>query len=315
MKGEYAMPIKIPNNLPAVDILAKENIFVMDERRALSQDIRPLKFIIINLMPTKIETETQLLRLLSNTPLQIEVTFLKMASYVSKNISKEHMSNFYKTFNDIKNDYFDGLIITGAPVENMPFEEVIYWKELTEVMEWSRTHVYSTMCICWGAQAGLYYHYGIQKHERKSKLSGVYTHQVLHRKTPLVRSMDDYVNCPHSRYTEVLEEDIAKEEELVILAKSKEAGVLLVTDRIGRQIFVQGHPEYDRMSLSNEYHRDVAKGLSPAVPINYFEDNNPANTPVLTWRNFSNTLYANWLNFYVYQSTPYELKNNLMYYI
>ena len=182
-------------------------------------------------------------------------------------------------------------------------------------MEWSKLYVTSTLHICWGAQAGLYYHYGIQKYERKSKLSGVYTHQVLHRKTPLVRSMDDYVNCPHSRYTEVLEEDIAKEEELVILAKSKEAGVLLVTDRIGRQIFVQGHPEYDRMSLSNEYHRDVAKGLSPAVPINYFEDNNPANTPVLTWRNFSNTLYANWLNFYVYQSTPYELKNNLMYYI
>ena len=207
------------------------------------------------------------------------------------------------------------MIITGAPIELYDYEQVGYWNELCEIMEWSKLYVTSTLHICWGAQAGLYYHYGIQKHERKSKLSGVYTHQVLHRKTPLVRSMDDYVNCPHSRYTEVLEEDIAKEEELVILAKSKEAGVLLVTDRIGRQIFVQGHPEYDRMSLSNEYHRDVAKGLSPAVPINYFEDNNPANTPVLTWRNFSNTLYANWLNFYVYQSTPYELKNNLMYYI
>ena len=309
------MPIRIQNDLPAKAILEAENIFVMDEKRANTQDIRPLQILILNLMPLKEDTETQLLRALSNTPLQVDCTFLMIESHKSKNTSQTHLNKFYTYFSDIKYNQYDGMIITGAPIELYDYEQVGYWNELCEIMEWSKLYVTSTLHICWGAQAGLYYHYGRQKHERKSKLSGVYTHQVLHRKTPLVRSMDDYVNCPHSRYTEVLEEDIAKEEELVILAKSKEAGVLLVTDRIGRQIFVQGHPEYDRMSLSNEYHRDVAKGLSPAVPINYFEDNNPANTPVLTWRNFSNTLYANWLNFYVYQSTPYELKNNLMYYI
>ncbi len=309
------MPIRIQNDLPAKAILEAENIFVMDEKRANTQDIRPLQILILNLMPLKEDTETQLLRALSNTPLQVDCTFLMIESHKSKNTSQTHLNKFYTYFSDIKYNQYDGMIITGAPIELYDYEQVGYWNELCEIMEWSKLYVTSTLHICWGAQAGLYYHYGIQKHERKSKLSGVYTHQVLHRKTPLVRSMDDYVNCPHSRYTEVLEEDIAKEEELVILAKSKEAGVLLVTDRIGRQIFVQGHPEYDRMSLSNEYHRDVAKGLSPAVPINYFEDNNPANTPILTWRNFSNTLYANWLNFYVYQSTPYELKNNLMYYI
>lgn len=309
------MPIRIQNDLPAKAILEAENIFVMDEKRANTQDIRPLQILILNLMPLKEDTETQLLRALSNTPLQVDCTFLMIESHKSKNTSQTHLNKFYTYFSDIKYNQYDGMIITGAPIELYDYEQVGYWNELCEIMEWSKLYVTSTLHICWGAQAGLYYHYGIQKHERKSKLSGVYAHQVLHRKTPLVRSMDDYVNCPHSRYTEVLEEDIAKEEELVILAKSKEAGVLLVTDRIGRQIFVQGHPEYDRMSLSNEYHRDVAKGLSPAVPINYFEDNNPANTPVLTWRNFSNTLYANWLNFYVYQSTPYELKNNLMYYI
>ena len=309
------MPIRIQNDLPAKAILEAENIFVMDEKRANTQDIRPLQIIILNLMPLKEDTETQLLRALSNTPLQVDCTFLMIESHKSKNTSQTHLNKFYTYFSDIKYNQYDGMIITGAPIELYDYEQVGYWNELCEIMEWSKLYVTSTLHICWGAQAGFYYHYGIQKYERKSKLSGVYTHQVLHRKTPLVRSMDDYVNCPHSRYTEVLEEDIAKEEELVILAKSKEAGVLLVTDRIGRQIFVQGHPEYDRMSLSNEYHRDVAKGLSPAVPINYFEDNNPANTPILTWRNFSNTLYANWLNFYVYQSTPYELKNNLMYYI
>ena len=309
------MPIRIQNDLPAKAILEAENIFVMDEKRANTQDIRPLQILILNLMPLKEDTETQLLRALSNTPLQVDCTFLMIESHKSKNTSQTHLNKFYTYFSDIKYNQYDGMIITGAPIELYDYEQVGYWNELCEIMEWSKLYVTSTLHICRGAQAGLYYHYGIQKYERKSKLSGVYTHQVLHRKTPLVRSMDDYVNCPHSRYTEVLEEDIAKEEELVILAKSKEAGVLLVTDRIGRQIFVQGHPEYDRMSLSNEYHRDVAKGLSPAVPINYFEDNNPANTPILTWRNFSNTLYANWLNFYVYQSTPYELKNNLMYYI
>jgi len=233
------MPIKIPNNLPAVDILAKENIFVMDENRALSQDIRPLKFIIINLMPTKIETETQLLRLLSNTPLQMEVTFLKMASYVSKNVSKEHMSNFYKTFKDIKNDYFDGLIITGAPVENLSFEEVIYWKELAEVMEWSKTHVYSTMCICWGAQAALYYHYGIKKYPLKEKLFGIYPLKIDIRHTMLLRGFDEVFNMPQSRHTEVRAEDIKKVDELEIIAYSKEAGISIVCSRDKRNIFIK----------------------------------------------------------------------------
>ena len=309
------MPIRIQNDLPAKAILEAENIFVMDEKRANTQDIRPLQILILNLMPLKEDTETQLLRALSNTPLQVDCTFLMLESHKSKNTSQTHLNKFYTYFSEIKHNQYDGMIITGAPIELYDYEQVGYWNELCEIMEWSKHYVTSTLHICWGAQAGLYYHYGIQKYERKSKLSGVYTHQVLHRKTPLVRSMDDYINCPHSRYTEVLEKDIAKEEELVILSKSKEAGVLLVTDRTGRQIFIQGHPEYDRMSLSNEYHRDLAKGLSPSVPINYFEDNDPANRPVLTWRNFCNTLYANWLNFYVYQSTPYELKNNLMYHI
>jgi homoserine O-succinyltransferase len=309
------MPIRIQNDLPAKAILESENIFVMDEKRANTQDIRPLQILILNLMPIKEDTETQLLRALSNTPLQVDCTFLMIESHQSKNTSQTHLNKFYTYFSEIKQNQYDGMIITGAPIELYDYEQVGYWQELCEIMEWSKLNVTSTLHICWGAQAALYYHYGIPKYERKSKLSGVYSHQVLHRKTPLVRSMDDYINCPHSRYTEVREEDIAKEEDLVVLVKSPEAGVLLVSDRIGRQIFVQGHPEYDRMSLSNEYHRDLAKGLSPALPINYYEDNDPANTPILSWRNFSNTLYANWLNFYVYQSTPYELKNNLMYYI
>lgn len=309
------MPIRIQNDLPAKAILESENIFVMDEKRANTQDIRPLQILILNLMPIKEDTETQLLRALSNTPLQVDCTFLMIESHKSKNTSQTHLNKFYTYFSEIKQNQYDGMIITGAPIELYDYEQVGYWQELCEIMEWSKLNVTSTLHICWGAQAGLYYHYGIPKYERNSKLSGVYRHQVLHRKTPLVRSMDDYINCPHSRYTEVREEDIAKEEDLVVLIKSLEAGVLLVSDRIGRQIFVQGHPEYDRMSLSNEYHRDLAKGLSPALPINYYEDNDPANTPILSWRNFSNTLYANWLNFYVYQSTPYELKNNLMYYI
>ena len=234
------MPIKIPNNLPAVDILAKENIFVMDENRALSQDIRPLKFIIINLMPTKIETETQLLRLLSNTPLQMEVTFLKMTSYVSKNISKEHMSNFYKTFEDIRNDYFDGLIITGAPVENLSFEEVIYWKELAEVMEWSKTHVYSTMCICWGAQAALYYHYGIKKYPLKEKLFGIYPLKIDIRHTMLLRGFDEVFNMPQSRHTEVRAEDIKKVDELEIIAYSEDAGIVLSVVEISEIFLLWG---------------------------------------------------------------------------
>ena len=301
------MPIKVQNELPARAVLESENIFVMDEDRALSQDIRPLQILILNLMPLKEDTETQLLRALSNTPLQVDCTFLMMSSHVSTHTSASHLNKFYVTFDEVKRNKFDGLIITGAPVENMEFEEVNYWEELKTIMEWSKTHVHSTLHICWGAQAGLYYHYGIPKYMRKSKLSGIYRHRILDRKVPLVRSMDDYVMAPHSRYTEVRREDIEKHPELQIVAESDEAGVFLVLNRDGSQIFVQGHPEYDRMTLNNEYHRDLKKGLNPELPCNYYENNDPFSVPVLTWRNLSNTLYANWLNFYVYQTTDYIL--------
>lgn len=303
------MPIKIQKDLPAKVILESENIFVMDEERAMTQDIRPLEILILNLMPVKEDTETQLLRALSNTPLQVDCTFLMLASHTSKNTSASHLNKFYITFDEIKRKKYDGMIITGAPVENMEYEEINYWEELTKIMEWSKTHVTSTLHICWGAQAGLYYHYGIPKYQRKSKLSGVYRHRVLDRKVPLVRSLDDYFYCPHSRHTEVREEDIAKQSELVILAKSEEAGVFLVMSRDGKQIFMQGHPEYDRMTLNNEYHRDLNKDLNPEVPCNYYENNDPFSPPVLKWRNMSNTLYSNWLNYYVYQVTPYLLED------
>ncbi|WP_349946896.1 homoserine O-succinyltransferase [Lacrimispora sp. BS-2] len=302
------MPIKVQKDLPAKAILEKENIFMMDEDRALSQDIRPLEILIINLMPIKEETETQLLRALSNTPLQVDCTFLMLESHTSKNTSASHLNKFYVYFDEVKKKKFDGMIITGAPVENMEFEEVNYWEELKKIMEWSKTHVTSTLHICWGAQAGLYYHYGIQKYKRESKLSGIYRHKVLDRKVPLVRSLDDYVMAPHSRYTEVRREDIEKQPELVILAESKEAGILLVMSRDGKQVFVQGHPEYDRMTLDGEYHRDLGKGLEPEIPCNYYEDDDPNTVPVLNWRNVANTLYGNWLNFYVYQITPYLLE-------
>ena len=302
------MPIKIQKDLPAKAILESENIFMMDEDRAMSQDIRPLEILILNLMPLKEDTETQLLRALSNTPLQVECTFMLMSSHESTHTSASHLNKFYNTFGDVRDRRFDGMIITGAPAENMEYEEVNYWEELTSVMEWSKTHVTSTIHICWGAQAGLYYHYGIPKYPRKKKLSGVYRHKVLDRKVPLVRSLDDYFYCPHSRHTEVREEDIRKHDELVILAKSEEAGVFLVMSRDGKQIFMQGHPEYDRMTLNNEYHRDLKKGMNPEVPCNYYEDNDPFSPPVLNWRNMSNTLYTNWLNFYVYQTTPYLLE-------
>ena len=291
-------------------ILESENIFVMDEDRAMSQDIRPLEILILNLMPIKEDTETQLLRALSNTPLQVDCSFLMLETHVSKNTSQTHLNKFYVTFDEIRRKRFDGMIITGAPVENMEFEEINYWDELTKIMEWSKTHVTSTFHICWGMQAGLYYHYGIQKHQRKTKLSGIYRHRLLNRKIPLVRSLDDYFYCPHSRYTEDREEDILKHPELQILAKSDEAGVFLVMNQDGSQIFVQGHPEYDRMTLNNEYHRDLKKGLNPQVPCNYYPDNDPFSMPVLKWRNMSNTLYTNWLNYYVYQMTPYVLKED-----
>jgi len=301
------MPIKIPNNLPAVNILAKENIFVMNETRALSQDIRPLRFVIVNLMPTKIETETQLLRLLSNTPLQMEITLLKMNSYISKNISEEHMKNFYKTFDDIKNEKFDGLIITGAPVETLEFEKVDYWKELTEILKWSNKHVFSTLYICWGAQAGLYYHYGIKKYSLKEKLFGIYPLKLNDSSIPLFRGFDEIFYIPQSRHTEVREEDINKIEELEILAKSPEAGVSIVRTKDKRKIFVTGHMEYDRMTLANEYNRDIKLGKKIEVPFNYYPENNPEKIPLFTWRGHANLFFINWVNHHVYQETPYDL--------
>lgn len=300
------MPIRTQSDLPAKEILERENIFVMEEGRASHQDIRPIQIAILNLMPLKEDTELQLLRSLSNTPLQVDVTFVRVSSHEAKNTSTSHLNKFYVTFEEIRRQKFDGMIITGAPVENLEYEDVNYWDELKTIMEWSKKHVHSTLHICWGAQAGLYYHYGIPKYQRKTKLSGIYQHRVLDRKVPLVRSMDDYIMAPHSRYTEVRREDIEKHPELMIVAESKEAGVFLVLNRDGSQVFVQGHPEYDRMTLNNEYHRDVNKGLHPELPCNYYEDNDPFNVPVLSWRNMSNTLYANWLNFYVYQTTPYQ---------
>ena len=301
------MPIKIPNNLPAVNILAKENIFVMNEARALSQDIRPLKFVIVNLMPTKIETETQLLRLLSNTPLQMEVTLLKMDSYISKNISEEHMQNFYKTFNDIKDEKFDGLIITGAPVETLEFEKVDYWKELTEILEWSNKHVFSTLYICWGAQAGLYYHYGIKKYPLDEKLFGMYPLTLDDSIIGLSRGFDEVFYMPQSRHTEVKEEDINKIEELEILAKSPEAGVSIVRTKDKRRIFVTGHMEYDRMTLAAEYERDVRLGKEISVPFNYYPEDNPEKIPLFKWRGHANLFFINWINHHVYQETPYNL--------
>ena len=301
------MPIKIQKGLPAQKILEEENIFVMDEDRAMTQNIRPLQILILNLMPLKEEAETQLLRALSNTPLQVDCTFLMMQTHKSKNTSQSHLNKFYVHFDDIKEKKFDGMIITGAPIEQYEFEVIHYWEELCKMMEWSKTHVTSTLHICWGSQAGLYYHYGIKKFPMKQKLSGIYTHEVLHKKTPLVRSLDDYIYCPHSRNTEVHEEDIVACKDLQILAKSKEAGVLLIMNNSGSQIFIQGHPEYDRYTLAQEYKRDTNKGMHPKIPIHYFPNDDPNERPVLSWRNFSNTLYANWLNFYVYQNTPYDL--------
>ena len=303
------MPIKVQKDLPARAVLEEENIFIMDEDRALSQDIRPLEILILNLMPLKEETETQLLRALSNTPLQVDCTFLMMSSHVSKNTSASHLNKFYVEFADVKRKKYDGMIITGAPVELLEYEEVNYWPELSAIMEWSKIHVTSTLHICWRAQAGIYYHYGIPKYQREKKLSGIYNHKVLNRKCPLVRSLNDYFLAPHSRYTEVRRKDILAHPELEILAESDEAGVFLVMSRDGRQIFVQGHPEYDRMTLNNEYHRDLSKGLNPELPVNYYENNDPFSVPPLMWRNTANTLYTNWLNYYVYQVTPYLLES------
>ena len=301
------MPIKVQNNLPAKQILEHENIFAMDENRALSQQIRPLQIVILNLMPLKEDTEVQLLRSLSNTPLQVDITFLSTASYIGKNTMQSHLDKFYLTFDDIKDKKFDGLIITGAPVEQMEFEEVAYWEELKQIMEWSKTNVTSTLHICWGAQAGLYYHYGINKYLLDKKLFGIYEHMVYHRRVPIVRGFDDMFFAPHSRHTDVAKEDIEKIPELVIMADSKEAGVFLAMEKTGKQFFMFGHPEYDRLTLSKEYHRDLDKGLPIEIPKNYYPNDNPDERPIMRWRAHSNTIYTNWLNYYVYQTTPYEL--------
>ena len=303
------MPIKIPNDLPAVQILADENIFAMTETRAITQDIRPLRILLLNLMPKKIETETQISRILGNTPLQIELTLIRTESYQSTNTAQEHLLAFYKTFSDVKDEYYDGMIITGAPVEMMAFEEVDYWDELCEIMEWSKTHVHSTMHICWGAQAGLYYHYGIQKHVMDKKLFGVYPHKADHPTSMLLRGFDSLFNVPHSRYTYVNREDIEAIPELRVLASSEEAGVHIVAKIGGRQFFVMGHSEYDPLTLDAEYRRDVAAGLDTAPPENYYRDNNPDNEPIVSWRAHGSLVFINWLNYFVYQSTPYDLKD------
>lgn len=303
------MPIKIPADLPATETLHKENIFVMTESRATTQDIRPLKILLLNLMPTKIATETQLARLLGNSPLQVDMEFLQTASHTPKNTSAEHMISFYKHFEDVKDNKYDGLIITGAPVEQMPFEEVEYWDELCRIMEWSKTNVTSTFHICWGAQAGLYYHYGIQKYPLDKKLFGVFLHKAEYKRSMLLRGFDDEFWVPQSRHTTVLREDIEKHPELKILASSEEAGVYAVATERGKQIFITGHSEYDSNTLADEYFRDLKAGEKIEIPKNYFRGDNPENQPLVSWRAHANLLYSNWLNYFVYQTTPYDIKS------
>ncbi len=303
------MPINIPESLPAYFVLEQENIFMIDENRASHQDIRPLRILILNLMPTKQETETQLLRCLSNTPLQIEVELLQTSTHQSKNTPQAHLLSFYKTFAQVKENRYDGMIITGAPVEQMPFEEVDYWPELCEIMDWSTTHVHSVYHICWGAQAGLYHHYGIGKKALPEKMFGLYYHSLQQPQLPLVRGFDDRFLAPHSRHTEVEIADILNNPELTIVALSDIAGAYIVIAKGGRQIFVTGHSEYDADTLAKEYFRDLNKGLPIALPVNYFPNDDPALTPLNRWRSHANLLYSNWLNYYVYQSTPYDLDN------
>lgn len=301
------MPVKIQSNLPVKEILERENIFVMDESRALHQDIRPIHILILNLMPLKEETELQLLRSLSNTPLQIDVTFMTVESHESKNTSLSHLNKFYQTFGDLKTQRFDGMIITGAPVEQMEFEEVDYWNELTEIMDWTKSHVTSTIFLCWAAQASLYHFYGLQKKKLDHKMFGLFWHKVLNRKIPLVRGFDDVFLAPHSRHTEVPIADIHACKALTVLAESEEAGLFLAMAEDGKQIFVMGHPEYDRITLDQEYKRDVSRNLPIDIPVNYYQNDDPENKPLLMWRAHANNLYTNWLNYYVYQSTPYDL--------
>lgn len=302
------MPIKIPQTLPAAGILESENIFVMDVKRADTQDIRPLKIAILNLMPTKIVTETQLLRLLSNTPLQIDVTLLTTATYTSKNTDKSHLDAFYKTFDEVKSVKFDGLIITGAPVEYLEFDKVSYWQELCEIIDWANSNVFSTLYVCWGAFAGLYHNYGIEKYPLSVKISGVYRHHTLIPSHPLVRGFDEYFNAPHSRFSYVLRDDIISCSDLELLAESDDAGVYLAASKDMRQIYVTGHPEYDSDTLKLEYERDMLKGISPIVPKNYFPGNNPSKQPHNSWRSHAHLLYSNWLNYCVYQTTPYNIE-------
>ncbi len=301
------MPIRIQNDLPAREILERENIFVMDEYRAMHQDIRPLQVLILNIMPVKQDTELHLLRMLANTPLQVDITFLNMKSHISLNTSPNHLDRFYTTFDEIRHKNYDGLVITGAPVEDMTFEEVDYWEEMCEIMDWAETHVTSTLHICWGAQAGFYHYYGINKRSLSEKLFGVYPHNVSNRKTPLVRGFDDVFLAPHSRHTETPAESIHACPQVTVLAEGEEAGVFLAIAEEGKKIFVNGHPEYDRYTLHNEYYRDLNKGLPIHVPYNYYPNDDPTEKPLLQWRSHSNNLYTNWLNYYVYQVTPYEL--------
>ena len=302
------MPIVIPESLPAFETLSEENIFIINEERSIHQDIRPLEIAIVNLMPTKIETETQLLRLLGNSPLQVNITLLKTNSYVSKNTSEDHLSSFYNVFDDIKDKRFDGMIITGAPIETLQFEDVDYWNELEKIMEFSKTNVTSTFHICWGAQAGLYYHYGINKYPLKKKMFGIYKHTLNNPKNKLFRGFDEVYNAPHSRYTEIKKEDIDKVDDLEILSESEEAGVYVVASKNMKQIFVTGHSEYDKNTLKKEYMRDKEKGLEIEVPVNYFKNDDPDLEPIVTWKSHAHLIFSNWLNYCVYQETPFELK-------
>ena len=302
------MPLNLPSRLPAVEILKSENIFVMDSQQASTQDIRPLRIVILNLMPLKITTETDLIRLLSNTPLQIEVDFLKISGHISKNTPVEHMMTFYKDFSTLRNENYDGMIITGAPVEQMPFEEVDYWKEVSEIFDWARTHVTSTLYICWAAQAGLYHFYGVPKYPLSQKMFGIFKHKVYDHQNPIFRGFDDEFYVPHSRHTEVRKSDIEKVPELTLLSESEESGVSMVMARGGREFFITGHSEYSPYTLDTEYRRDLDKGLPIEMPLNYYRNNDPKEGPLVRWRGHANLLFSNWLNYFVYQQTPYDIR-------